>query len=416
MRLFITFLVAAALLTGIPAAVAQSVGAIEIGGTVQGAVTAEDPAPSYFFETAGPASLLARVQVSPDALTPVLLAADSANRVISTMSASPGMRVLESQFTVAANGRYFVQVQGLNGSQGIFSLTLIDVNAVTPTPTFAPPTATPPPPPSQTLSLGQSITSEVSAAASGQRFTIAGAASGLVIRIDSPSRGAPGFPAFTLLDGSGFAVATLTGGLRGGTLVLPPAQGVTYTLVAAHSGGEAQPFRVALLDALTYLVLESEALARLNAPLPTPPPAATQSPVDSAPTAAPVQPPPSDVDLLLRWDGAALTMTNVSGAPVDISAVSMSGNNRTVDSSYWARSNPALNLAALPAGSCVGLRPLAYPDAPPLPPGCNDLGAWWSADIVYVWGSETFDVYLNGALAATCTSSAGQCAVDVAGN
>lgn len=416
MRLFLMNLLTAALLLLIPAATAQSVGAIDIGGTIQGAVTADDPAPSYFFETTGPASLLARVQVSPDALTPVLLAADSANRVISTVSASPGMRVLESQFSVAANGRYFVQVQGLNGTQGIFSLTLIDVNAVTPTPTFAPPTATPLPPPSgQTLDLGQSITSEVSAGTPEQRFIIAGTAGGLVIRIDSPSRGAPGFPAFMLLDGSGDALATLTGALRGGTLVLPAAEGVNFTLIASHSGGEIQPFRVALLDALTYLVLESDALARLNAPLPTPPPA-TEMAVTTPPTSAPTQPPPSDVDLLLRWDGTALMMTNVSGALVDISNVSMSGNNRSMDSSYWARSNPALNLVALPANSCVGLRPLAYPDAPPLPPTCNDLAGWWSADIVYVWGGETFDVFINGALAATCTSSAGQCGIDVVGS
>jgi hypothetical protein len=264
--------------------------------------------------------------------------------------------------------------------------------------------------------LGESISGEVSAATAEQRFAITGTTSGLVIRLDSPSRGAPGYPAFTLLDGDGATLAALSGGLRGGTLVLPPSDGASFTLVAQHSGGEAQPFRVALLDALTYLVLESEALARLNAPLPTPPPVEQPTSAALAPTNPPAQPPAAaDVDMLLRWDGTALTLTNVSGAPVDISTLSMTGNNRTVDSSYWARSNPALNLAALPAGSCVGLRPLAYADAPPLPPNCNDLGAWWSADIVYVWGGDSFDVYLNGTLAATCPSAAGQCGLDAPG-
>ncbi len=418
MRPLFATLFAAALLLLIPAAFAQSIGAIEIGGTVQGAVTADDPAPSYFFETTGPATLLARVTVSPDTLTPVLLAADSANRVISTVSASPGMRVLESQFSVGASGRYFVQVQGLDGSQGIFSLALEDVNAVTPTPTTEPPTATSAAtPPAQPLIPGQSITSEVSADVPEARFLMAGANGGLVVRLDSPSRGAPGFPAFTLIDESGAELATLTGDLRGGTLVLPPAENGSYTLVADYSGGERQPFRVMLLDALTYLVLESEALARLNAPQSTPQPAATDAPIETTPTSAPVPPTPTDVDLLLRWDGGtSLVMTNVSGVPVDISTLSLSGNNRTVDTSYWVRSNPSLNLGALPPDSCVGLRPLAYPDAPPLPPGCSSLGAWWSADIVYVWGGESFDVYVNGTLAATCTSSAGQCAVDLAGS
>lgn len=422
MRSLLRLLILTALLLTSPAAFAQTVSSIAVGGTIQGAVTSADPAPSYFFETAGPLTLLARVQVSPDQLVPVLLAADGANRVISTASAAPGMRVFETQFVVPGAGRYFVQVQGLNGTQGIFSLSLIDVNAITPTPTAAPPTPTALPtplPPSQPLDLGGSITSEVSAEAPEARFTIAGRATGLVIRIDSPSRGAPAFPAFTLLDGGGATVAVLTAALRGGTLVLPPAEGASFTLVAAHSGGATQPFRVALLDALTYLVLESEALARLNAPPPTVPSAAPQ-PADAvvaAPTSAPA---PSiaggDVDLLLRWDGAALVLTNVSGGPVNLANLSLSGNNRTVDSSYWARSNPALNLAALPAGSCVGLRPLAYPDPPPLPPVCDDLGAWWSADVVTVWGGASFEVYVNGALAATCPVSAGQCGIDLAGS
>lgn len=407
MRVLSALITGLALLLAAPAAFAQTVSSIEIGGTTQGAVTATDPAPSYFFEAAGPMTLLARIQVSPDQLVPVLLAAGSDNQVISTVSAAPGMRALESQFAVPGPGRYFVQVQGVNGSQGVFSLTLLDVNALTPTPTFAP-TATPPPP-AQPLNLGDSITSEVSAAAPEQRYAIAGTNGGLVIRMDSPSRGAPGFPAFTLYDGSGAPLATLSGGLRGGTLVLPAAEGASYTLAATFSGGEAQPFRLALLDALTYLVLESEALARLNAP------PATSIPLQ--PTEAVPTPPPAatDIDLLLRWDGSALVLTNVAGVPVDLSTLSMTGNNRTVDSSYWARSNPALNLAALPAGSCVGLRPLAYPDAPPLPPVCGDLGGWWSADIVYVWGGDSFDVYVNGTLAATCLSSAGQCGVDLPG-
>lgn len=414
MRLFsITFLAAGLLLLTL-AASAQSIGAIDVGGMVQGAVTVDDPAPSYFFETSGPATLLAQVRVSPNTLTPVLLAADSTNRVISTASASPGMTVLESQFTVSAGGRYFVQVQGLNNTQGIFSLTLIDMNAATLTPAVATPTAPPtatlsPSLPGQMLGLGQSIVSEVNATTPELRFLISGTSGGLAVHIDSPARRALGFPAFTLLDGGGVTLAMLTDGLRGGTLILPPAEGTNFTLIAAHSGGETQPFRVMLLDALTYLVLESEALTRLNAPPATVAPSVAETTVPASPPA------PADVDLLLRWDGAALMMTNISGAPVDISNMSLSGNNRRVDSGYWARSNPALNLAALPANACVGLRPLAYPDAPPLPPACNDLAAWWSADIVYVWGGETFDVYMNGALVATCTVSTGQCGIDVTG-
>ncbi|MFN8379407.1 MAG: hypothetical protein U0452_12125 [Anaerolineae bacterium] len=413
MRAWIALTVLFALLLAAPAAFAQTVSSIDIGGTTQGAVTAGDPAPSYFFEATGPMTLLARIQVSPDQLVPVLLAAGSDNQVISTVSAAPGMRVLESQFAVPGPGRYFVQVQGVNGSQGIFSLTLLNVNAMTPTPTIAP-TATPAPP-AQPLNLGGSITSEVNATTPEQRYAITGANGGLVIRIDSPSRGAPGFPAFTLYDSAGAPLATLSGGLRGGTLVLPPAEGAVYTLVATFSGGDVQPYRVALLDALTYLVLESEALARLNAPPATSVPL---QPTLSGPASTPVptQPPAAaDVDLLLRWDGSALVATNVAGVPVDISTLSMTGNNRTVDSGYWARSNPSLNLSALPAGSCVGLRPLAYPDAPPLPPVCNDLGGWWSADIVYVWGGDSFDVTVNGQLAATCPSNAGQCGVDLPG-
>ena len=47
------------LLLGASAAFGQAVGTIDLGGTVQGAVSTDNPAPSYFFETTGPASLLA---------------------------------------------------------------------------------------------------------------------------------------------------------------------------------------------------------------------------------------------------------------------------------------------------------------------------------------------------------------------
>jgi hypothetical protein len=80
---------------------------------------------------------------------------------------------------------------------------------------------------------------------------------------------------------------------------------------------------------------------------------------------------------------------------------------------FWAQGNPSLDLSAFPPDTCAGFRPLAYPDAPPLAPGCTDLAAWYSADIVHFWEGQSFDVRYNGAVIATCPTSDGQCGIDL---
>lgn len=105
---------------------AQSVNEISIGETVDGAVTAEDVAPSFFFDADADQVLTVLVESVTENFVPVLLVASEDNTVLATYSTATGETSATGTFTAPSDGRYFVQVQGANGARGEFTITLTE--------------------------------------------------------------------------------------------------------------------------------------------------------------------------------------------------------------------------------------------------------------------------------------------------
>lgn len=444
-------------LSPLPAA-AQTSDFITIGQTVMGEVSAQNIAPSYFFTVEAAGTLYTRLTTTRTEFIPVLLLVNTSdNAVLTTIGGFDRGAMLTAQLTLPAPGQYYLQVQGSGGTGGAFALTLSDVPIVDTTPevmaeimTETTPnallTVAPAPDLLIDLPLSTPISGVVNSAApqAGYRVSSDGQPLLLTLSIPGEPNGAP--LVVQIEDEQGIEVASLRG-LPTSAVVLPGGSSYTVTLryeavatlvnIALPAGIRpeaavtdapalaaytllAQPYNPVLIAALMgnrVAALPTEALVPTalpalivatntpNAPTPTPQPTASLA--------------PSDIDLALRWNGTYLLITNVSGAPLDIGDLSFDGAARHADADYWEQLG-TVNIDALPAGACVGFRPLAYPDAPPLASGCSDLAAWWVSDSLAFWlaadtdaGPGTFEVSYNRQTLVTCYTNAGACSLDM---
>jgi hypothetical protein len=435
---------------------AQAVDTIAPGERKTGTLTATVPAVSYFFTLDAPATLTATITPG-EGFRPVLLVATDANQLIDTFTAAADATVLRATIRFETAGRYYLQVQGAAGSRGSFTLELSEGE---PTATS---TSTPPATASATAAAtAQPSSMERTATAfiAGVTATCFAATSTADARETAgpPCCATAASPADALLpgdlvrgtvdaerptaiytlqaddaavyllvegavdielidDASGALLARFTGGGGGAYLTRPvearyrlfvqlPAETASaeYAIAALLVEGALLGAVVALPDGEVALAgtLSPEPESGTLPPTPTPAaPTATATPTPSAT--------PAVVDVRIDWDATQMVLTNVSGRQLDLSTLVLAGNNRRVGTDYWEFGNPAFDAAVFNPTACGGFRPLAYPDAPALPAGCTTLAGWWSADIVYVWGSESFDVLLNGQVVATCQSEAGTC-------
>lgn len=420
LRLRLCLLALVLALSVLPAA-AQTVQEIAIGGAISGQISDAVPAPSFLFSGRAGQTLTARLEVLDTALRPVLLVATEDNRVLTTFSGPPGAQFVGGSFALSQDGRYFAQVQGAGGTRGRFTLALLEgAQPVQPptatppptlTPSAAPPSATPSAatPPASVLVTdllpGQIEEAGVSADNFEQLYRLRPAAFAQVLDVRVASEGAL---VITLRDAAGGDPIALFGArTRGGAVILPPFGADTpaeYRLSLRHAGGG---FVVRYRIALSALLADAPLLA-----------SATVPPVGTPPTATPTPSPspisPAQVDLLLTWSSTEWMLTNISGRALDLATIAFSGISRRADADTWRRGNPGLNLSAFPPGHCAGFRPLAYPDSPPLPPGCTMVSSWWSDNSVGFWlEGESFTVTLNGTQIAQCALAAGTCGVDV---
>ncbi|MEZ4668055.1 MAG: CAP domain-containing protein [Anaerolineae bacterium] len=150
---------------------------------------------------------------------------------------------------------------------------------------------------------------------------------------------------------------------------------------------------------------------------PTPALQATTAPTQQVvqPTAAPVQPTatinPVTADLLLTYDNIELVAINNTSAPVDLTGLSLIGSGVTVGVQLWSRVGD-LPVTAFPSSHCVMVRLIN--SGAQVPSSCK-----WTRSIVDLtpakifWTLDDFIVTQNGTLLATCSKSAGQCAVDL---
>lgn len=396
------------------AVLAQSAESIAIGETQRGAVTPENIAPTYFFDAREGQTLTIRLNILTPGFTPLALIADSDNALIGSISSAPGLGSVFSILTIRADGQYQVQVQGANDSFGEFEISVLEgSDALTPSPV---PTATPdetiPSTPERAahtlLEINQEVAGLLSRETPSRTYGIPPGqiARTIVLLTDSDSEP----PMVTLeIVGTGEVIAVLTPPVFGGTLYLPAGENV-YTLRLSLREGDTTSYRLSLrpIAPLNFEQLGGLGALVTNTPVPTATPDFTPTP-EPTPTVLAA----SDVDVILRWNSTQFMMTNVSGDFLDIHDLGfVSPDGRRADANFWDRSG-TVDIFAMPPRSCVGLRPLAYPDAPARPADCEDLASWWVSDTVVFWYGETFDVLYNRVPLQTCTVAAGQCMVDL---
>lgn len=384
---------------------AQRVDEIAIGETKNGALTATSTVLSYFFNAAANQVLTVQLVTTSEGFTPVLMVATSDNTVLATFSAAPGATTVSGVITVPADGRYFVQVQGANGTRGEFTLSLLEGDLAPLTPQPATATNIPVQVNREPLALDMITQAQLSDSEPERQYTFSSGAFPLVVQViaGSAAEGFDGQFTVTLANAdSGEIVANYQAVLIGGAFIVPPSSG-DYVLTIRHAGGQPKTISVSLV-AFDGSPFNPTTIAPTVQP--------TLQPIATAVTAATAVT-PEDVDVLLRWGNTYLTISNVSGTTLDIRTLAFAGNNRRADMAYWLISTPELNLGTFPPDACGGFRPLAYPEAPPVPPGCNEVAAWRSDDIVFFWDGAEFDVLYNGLVVATCATSLGQCGIDL---
>lgn len=144
---------------------------------------------------------------------------------------------------------------------------------------------------------------------------------------------------------------------------------------------------------------------------------ATRVPSTLAPTvAAPVATAfptvdPATADILLTYDVNSLFLRNNSKSKLDITGFSMIGSGVTVGTPLWSKiaEFPATEF---PPSHCLAVE-LSGADVP-IPSTCK-----WTRGIINLnpakifWTKGDFIVSINGTALATCTASAGQCAIDL---
>lgn len=375
---------------------AQRVDTIGIDETKSGALTETSTVVSYFFDATADQVLTVQLVTTTQGFSPVLMVATSDNTVLATFSAAPGENNVSGVVTVPTDGRYFVQVQGASGTRGEYTLSLLEGDLAPPITQLATAMVVSPPVSREPLTLESVTQAQVSDDQPERQYTFSGAANLLVVQV--MTEGFDGQVAVTLANAaSGEVIASYQPLLIGGAFIVPPSSD-GYVLSIRHAGGQPKTVSISLV-AFNGSPFDPAAT-------PTTAPTPTTVPVSTEIT-------PEDVDLLLRWGNTFLTVSNVSGTDLDIRTLAFAGNNRRADMAYWLISTPELNLGVFPPDACGGFRPLDYPEAPPIPPGCSEVAAWRSDDIVFFWGGSQFEVLYNGVVITTCATSLGQCGVDL---
>ncbi len=130
-------------------------------------------------------------------------------------------------------------------------------------------------------------------------------------------------------------------------------------------------------------------------------------------TATPA-PNPATTDVLLIYDAGVpvFTLLNASGRPLNLLSLTLTGNGVAAPASIWSEYS-FTPLDNFKPGGCLMIWGFGIPDQPP-PPECGDARQAWITNNQYLfWTGDNFTVSYNGVTVATCSSAAGQCAVDL---
>lgn len=357
---------------------AQSSSPIGYDVPVRGAVTEGDRAPSFFFFARQGETYTVLIEPEAGFVPLALIAQADDNTVIGSVTGAPGLTRVFAVISIRRDGEHYIQVQGANNTVGAFTLTLAAGSAI------LTPTATPIPPTELTALVP--LLGMVSPQTPMQIYAIPVFDQAQTVTVTADAG-----VSFSIFTADGTTIGAVTAPLTGGSFFIPPGLAGLRVRVELTGG-----------DPAAYSIVAEPVIQ----PDPTPEPTVIPT---IAPTATPA---PSDVDLVLNWSAQWFVLTNISGLFLDIHDLALRGGDRRAEASIWERTG-TVNIFALPPETCVGLRPLAIPEAPPLPARCDDLAAWWASDAFVFWSGETFDVLFAGTVLQTCQTSIGQCFVDL---
>ncbi|MGQ9908552.1 MAG: hypothetical protein ACUVS2_06935 [Candidatus Flexifilum sp.] len=359
-------------------ALAQSSSPIAPDIPVRGAVTEADRAPSFFFSARQGETYTVLIEPEAGLVPLALIAQADDNAVIGSVTGAPGLTRVFAVISIRRDGEHYIQVQGANGTTGPFTLTLAVGSAIlTPTATPIPPTE---------LTAFVPLLGMLSPETPTQIYAVPASDRAQTVTVTADAG-----VSFSILTADGMTIGAVTAPLTGGSFFIPP--GLAGVRVRVDLTGDAHA--VYSVGVGPTVPIE-----------PTPEPTATPT---AEPTATPA---PSDVDLVLNWGAQWFVLTNTSGLFLDIHDLTLRGGDRRAEAGIWERTG-TVNIFALPPATCVGLRPLTVPEAPPLPTRCDDLAAWWASDAFVFWTGETFDVLFAGTVLQTCQTDIGQCFVDL---
>lgn len=150
-------------------------------------------------------------------------------------------------------------------------------------------------------------------------------------------------------------------------------------------------------------------------------PPATQAPesVSIPPTFTPapgatLAPAAGEAGVLLVYDDRSLTIVNTSGAPLDVTGLSLVGGAVTLPATRWRTDWLPFLLEAMPAGACLQVWGWSEPVDLPAPAECGSYHSTVAVDPAQrFWASGSFEAQWQGEVVATCAAGAGRCAVVV---
>ncbi len=120
-----------------------------------------------------------------------------------------------------------------------------------------------------------------------------------------------------------------------------------------------------------------------------------------------------DAEIRIAYSGDTLNIINISGEPLDMTGISLSGGGQTLPLEQFTRVAD-FSLVGIPNNHCVQARDSAVSGDVVLPNGCS-----WARSLLYMnstdlfWSANDFTVERGQVVLATCSFSASVCEVDV---
>lgn len=143
-------------------------------------------------------------------------------------------------------------------------------------------------------------------------------------------------------------------------------------------------------------------------------PAATPTPRPATVTPAAVTSATGAPDVLLVYDGRSLALINVSGGPLDLTALIIAGANDSLPLTRWQTPWLSGSLTAFGSGDCLQVWAWTEAGDLPLPAGCRyRRGVINVAPEARFWAEDDFTLQAGQTMLATCPAGGGKCAVSL---